>query len=479
MELSLRGNLRLELAEYIQAKARQAKRCAVSSKSGWNNGAYIMPNGDIIGEPKDGKQIFLRVKAEKSKYYTTSGTLEEWQENVARYAKGNSMLFLSIACALSAPLIHILKAPSFGLHLYTNSSAGKTISTKLGASVYGHGRGTISSWKGTDNGIINEAISHNDGFLVMDELTQIDPKTGKDLAYAIFNGEDKTRAKAEGGNRQKKSWNVVVLSTGEKDLETQLAQYKIPVKAGELVRLVNIPFERYKNFHEFNLENYTDFEKGVKFANQIEANSGKFYGTAGRCWIEWIAKNEEEIKNTYAKSLKQWLESIPKDRKVSNQIGRVARNFAVLATACKCSQFITKWGEEEIDEALQHIFSLWVEVNGYEDIESRKIEAILDEFLITHLGRFHRKDKNGFLIEADKPAGVFVNENENSHHYFLYPQAIREIFPYFAENLVLNVLDEKGRLVKKEKGRKGTTIPSDYQRGVKRAYYITPPKDDF
>lgn len=480
LELSFRGNLRLELAEYIQNEARKAQRCTVSSKSGWSNGAYIMPNGDIIGEQRNGKPLFLRIKSEKARFYTVKGSLKEWQDNIARYAEGNSMIFLSIACALAAPLIHILGTSSFGFHLYAKSSKGKTASTKLGATLYGNGNETISSWKGTDNGIINEAVSHNDGLLVMDELTQIDPKTGKDIAYAIFNGEDKTRAKAEGGNRQKKNWNVLVISTGEKDLETQLGEYGIKVKAGELVRLINIPFENYQNFHEFEGPGLDESDSSANFVNRLEINSTKFYGVAGRNWIQYLSENPEIIRKNYDSYVAHWLAKVPRNKNAkATQIIRISKNFAVLHAACKCSQFITNWSDELIDEMLQHIFSLWIEVNGVEDIENRKIERLLDEFLVTNLGRFNRKDRNGFLIEAERPVGAFIDERDGGPHYFIYPEAIRIIFPDFEEKMVLKVLEEKGRLVKKEKERKLTTMPTDYIRAKKRAYFITAPKEDF
>lgn len=476
VNVNLRGRLRIELADYIQNESQWAKRWEITSKSGWKNGAYVMPNGDIIGETSSEKPLFLRIKAEKAQYYTTQGSLSDWQDHIARYAIGNSMIMLSIACGLAAPIIHLLKAPSFGLHLYVNSSSGKSIASQAGASLYGHGKLSLSSWKGTDNGIINEAISHNDGLLVMDELTQIDPKHGKDIAYALFNGEDKTRAKADGGNRKKRNWNVLVLSTGEKDLETQLEQYKIPVKAGELVRLVNIPFEQYRNFHEFTDSEKSIMEQGKAFTENLDQNSQTFYGTAGREWILYLAEHKNEIEGIFRFYNQQWTDYLPKDRKVSNQIGRVARNFAVLETACQCSRHITGWTAAEITETLHHVFNLWIENNGYEDNETRKIIEKLDSFLSQNLHRFHRKDNHGYIIEASNPAGAFVDGSEPL--YYVFSHALNSEFTGFQEKHVINVLIEKGRLFKKEQGRNLSTIPSEFQRGaIKRAYCIYPPQD--
>lgn len=475
VNLTFKPRLRLELAEHIQNKAGFAQRWAITSKSGWKNGAYIMPNGDIIGETNNKTPLFLRVKAEKAQYYTTSGSLEEWQQHIARYAVGNSMILLAIACGLAAPIIGILNAANFGLHLFVNSSSGKTISSKLGASLYGHGKFTLSSWKGTDNGIVNEAISHNDGFLVMDELTQIDPKHGKDIAYALFNGEDKTRAKADGGNRKKRHWNVLVLSTGEKDLETQLSETKIHVKAGELVRLINIPFEPFQAFHEFTDSSLSEFEQGKRFAETLEQNSTLYYGTAGRAWVEYLSENRDLIKSSFALYNQKWVDNLPKDKNVSNQIGRIARNFAVLETACQCSRFITGWTEQQISETLQHVFDLWTGNNGYKDREIQQIIETLDGFLSQNLHRFYKKE-NGYVSEVPNAAGAYIETDKPC--YYVFDAVIRDVFKHYNEKTVIKALHNQGRLLKKETGRDKSTIPTEFQKGgYKRAYCILPPTE--
>ncbi|VEB01284.1 DNA primase [Klebsiella pneumoniae] len=47
----------------------------------------------------------------------------------------------------------------------------------------------------------------------------------------------------EGGNRDLKRWRTVAISTGEMDLETFIAGAGRRTKAGQLVRLLNIPLE--------------------------------------------------------------------------------------------------------------------------------------------------------------------------------------------------------------------------------------------
>ena len=70
-----------------------------------------------------------------------------------------------------------------------------------------------AQWKGTSLGFDNEAASNNDGLLFLDEISEADPKTAKEVAYSVFNGQSKLQGAAKGGNRGRLSWLVSVIST--------------------------------------------------------------------------------------------------------------------------------------------------------------------------------------------------------------------------------------------------------------------------
>jgi putative DNA primase/helicase len=65
----------------------------------------------------------------------------------------------------------------------------------------------------------------------------------------LFNGAGKLQGAKEGGNRELKRWRTVAISTGEMDIETFLAAGGLKVKAGQLVRLLNIPMEKSTVFN--------------------------------------------------------------------------------------------------------------------------------------------------------------------------------------------------------------------------------------
>ncbi|CNC79086.1 Zinc-binding domain of primase-helicase family [Yersinia pseudotuberculosis] len=90
----------------------------------------------------------------------------------------------------------------------------------------------------------------------------------------MFNGVGKLQGAKEGGNRDLKRWRTVALSTGEMDIETFIASSGRKVKAGQLVRLLNIPLEKAHQHHEtLNGKAHADALKDAYQHN---------YGAAGR-----------------------------------------------------------------------------------------------------------------------------------------------------------------------------------------------------
>ena len=76
-------------------------------------------------------------------------------------------------------------------------------------------------------------------------------------AYALFNGVGKLQGAKEGGNRDLKRWRTVAISTGEMDLETFIATAGRKTKAGQLVRLLNIPLSKAVRFTSTRMGNTT------------------------------------------------------------------------------------------------------------------------------------------------------------------------------------------------------------------------------
>lgn len=369
--------MRATLADWLQRSgSREIWR--VAQATGWQCGAYIMPDGEIIGTPE--RPVLFSGRSSAAAGYTVAGTSESWRNSVARLAYGNYAMMTGIAAALAAPLIGLAGADGFGIHFYEQSSAGKTTTANVASSLYGNPDLLRLTWYGTALGLANEAAAHNDGLMPLDEVGQgADPISVSQSAYALFNGVGKLQGAKEGGNRDLKRWRTVAISTGEMDLETFIATAGRKTKAGQLVRLLNIPLSKAVRFH--------DHQNGKQHADALKDAYQHHHGTAGREWIKWLADHQQQAIDAVREAESRWRTLIPAD--YGEQVHRVAARFAILEAALLLGSVITGWDEQTCRDAVQHSYNAWVREFGTGNKEHQQIIEQAEAFLNAHgLSRF-------------------------------------------------------------------------------------------
>jgi uncharacterized protein (DUF927 family) len=75
---------------------------------------------------------------------------------------------------------------------------------------------------------------HNDGLLILDEISQIDPAAAGDAAYLLANGQGKARAQRNGMAGTSQRWRVIYLSAGEESLSSIMSRAGKKSSAGHL-----------------------------------------------------------------------------------------------------------------------------------------------------------------------------------------------------------------------------------------------------
>ena len=136
----------------------------------------------------------------------------------------------------------------------------------------------MRAWRATANGLEATAAALNDSLLVLDEISEVNPREIGSIIYALANGQGKQRAKRNGGSRDSFRWRTIVLSSGERTLSAHMQEAGQNIKAGQKTRLLNIhATDRLYGAFD-NLHGLTD---GRAFADYMkQSTSFKFWG----CW---------------------------------------------------------------------------------------------------------------------------------------------------------------------------------------------------
>lgn len=461
LKIANSSSARNYLADYLQLSGSRQK-WTITHTTGWKNGAYVLPNGEIIGTP-DTPTLFKGRSASNSGY-STKGTLESWQENVGKYLNGNPSMMLGVACALSAPLIGVIEADSFGVHLYGDSTTGKTTTALASISLYGNPELLKLSWFGTTLGILNEGLAHNDNLLPMDEIGQgVNPRYVFETSYALFNGVGKLQGAKDGGNRELLRWRTVVFSTGEKDIETYLKMNGIQVNAGQLVRLLNVPITKAKQYH--------DLADGKAHADHINTASRQHYGVIGRLWVEWLLENKALAVDAYKIIKDKWLLRLPDD--ASPQVQRVAVRFAILETALQLANPFTGWSMESNSEAILHCFNEWINEYGLHSREDKQIIDQVNGFLQRFAGRYIQTPINHDRPEPHDAAGYAISINEEPHFYTFQQVYLNDIIKGFNEKQANEVLFNAGMLKRSKDRRNTQKLPLKIDPKRTRCYVLT------
>lgn len=445
VNVTTKSGLRAILADWLQRNgSREVWR--VAHATGWQCGAYIMPDGEIIGTPD--KPVLFNGRSSAAAGYTCRGSAESWRQNVGALAVGNYSMMTGIAAALAAPLIGLAGADGFGIHFYEQSSAGKTTTANVASSLYGNPDQLRLTWYGTALGLANEAAAHNDALMPLDEVGQgADPVSVSQSAYALFNGVGKLQGAKEGGNRDLKRWRTVAISTGEMDLETFIAMAGRKAKAGQLVRLLNIPLSKAVRFHQH--------ANGKQHADALKDAYQNHHGAAGREWITWLASNQQQAAEAVREAEARWRGLIPAE--YGEQVHRVGARFAILEAALLLGRVITGWDEQTCRDAVQHSYNAWVREFGTGNKEHQQIIAQCEAFLNANgYSRFAPFPYDPQSLPIRDMAGYRASGNHDDDPivFYTFPATFeQEIASGFNPKQFARVLVESGMLTPPSSGR--------------------------
>ena len=425
---------------------------------GWHKETFIFPNGDIIGGSQD--MIMYHGDNNASEFHT-KGSLKDWRENISKYCQGNSRLLLAVSTAFASSLLYITGQENGGLHFVGNSSTGKSTILRVACSVYGS-KDFMKTWRATDNGLEGIATTRNDTLLVLDELGQLGD-TGKagEIAYMLGNGTGKIRSHKNGSAKKSYIWRLLYLSSGEKNLRDCAIESKKRVKAGQEVRLLNIPAQpNERSFGAF--ETIHDKKTGKAFSEYLNEVTKNYYGIAAREFItnlinDGLPKVCDNFKDFLGNAEQKYL---PVD--ADKQVKRAFNRFMLIAYAGEYAtqKGITGWNEQESLNASVKCFNDWIKERG--GIKDHETKALLKQVRLF----FEQNSESRFADIQDDTERKIINmagykATESGHTvFYVYPETFKtDICNGFSFGQIKEALFENGWLENRQaevKSIKGT-----------------------
>jgi putative DNA primase/helicase len=433
LEIAFAAKDRMLFMAYLQGTTPR-NRVQCMPRVGWaDRGAFVLPDS-VIGPKANG---YIYQGASTGDEFITGGTLSGWQAGISDKAVGNPLLMVALSAAFSGPLLERLGAESGGLHFIGDSSTGKTTLVEAACSVYG-GANYKRSWRATSNGMEGAAATFNDALLALDEISECDPREVGSIVYALGNGKGKQRANRNGGARTITQWRTSVVSSGERSVSTAMLEGGKQAKAGQAVRLLDIPASRTFGAWD-DLHGMPD---GAAFSDAIKRASASHYGHAGRSFIAKLANDTRDL-STLLNVIKEQTEFASSGGQDKRAVGRLA--VIALAGELAIEYRLVKWEQGRPLAAAILAFETWQAMRGTGNDEPRKILLAISDFIAKH------GDSRFNSVEADSATPVYNRagwwRDTSKGREFLFTSAgIREALVGFDLNRALDSLQASGAL---------------------------------
>lgn len=352
------------VGQYIDSR-KPAEWVTCTDRVGWHGGVYVLPSR-CIGTV-EGKRYVFQSDSGMEDLFRRRGTMEQWQNTVARPVAGNSRLVFAMCCAFAGPVLRLVGMQTGGIHITGDSSLGKTTALLLAASVYGSPK-FKQQWRTTDNGLEGVAVQSSDSLLILDEIGQMDGRVVGDCAYMLGNEAEKIRGSRSLIARRRRTWCLLFLSSGEKDLATHMQEAGKNPQEGQLVRMPSVPGDAGAGLGM--LEDLHGMAEGPgagkAFAEALTAGAAAHFGHAGAAWIEWLANNLEAVKERAPAEMRR-MEAAWVPDNAHPQVWRVCSRFALVAAAGELAAEagIVPWEPGEAERGARRCFEAWLQQRGH------------------------------------------------------------------------------------------------------------------
>ena len=217
-------------------------------------------------------------------------------------------------------------------------------------------------WRATMNALEGAAALATDTALVLDEMGVLDARDAGAAIYSLANGGGKQRAARDGSLREPKSWRLSFVSSGEVPLEAKLSEGKGKARAGQLLRLLDLPADRGLGFGVF--DNGGSHGDAGALARAIKFSANAAYGTAGPEFVRRIVA--ENINGDDVRAMAADFVKAECPTGADGQVERVAHRLGLIAAAGEIAIAVgvAPWRAGEVRNAAAWALRAWLANRG-------------------------------------------------------------------------------------------------------------------
>lgn len=444
MGLEIDPKHRARLPHYLTHKAPK-RRVLAALSLGWHDGSFVLPE-EVIGEG----DIRFQSESASPPDFEQRGDLDGWRRTVATKAVGNANLTLAISAAFAGPLLDLAHVEHGGLHFYGDSSAGKTTIVQAAVSVWG-GRALLRTWRATANGLEAAAAESNDSLLALDEIGQAPGREIGSIIYQLANGQGKARANVKGGSRRRASWRTIVLSSGERTIESYMRSEGVRYHAGQEVRLINLPAGG-RPHGVFDVLHGAD--DGRAFADSLKTATKRYHGTAGPAFVRWLVQQQNPEVGVAVEAI------VTRMQPDSGQESRAANQLALIGTAGELATAadLTGWKPGDATRAAISAFRYWRDERGQGSAEDQQILESVRGFIERHgETRFTDRVNPSPHGTRDRAGYVEVDPQSGERTYLFLGSGLREAIGGFDLKRGIAALSSAGWL-RREDARQAASV---------------------
>ena len=239
------------------------------SHMGWLPDGRFMPYVDDIvydgGEGPEFDKIYREMKP--------TGDESVWMDVALKTRAGDSVpARIALAAGFAAPLVKVLDALSFVVHIWGAKGCGKSVGLMLAASIWGNPDigGLAKTFNGTKVSFETMSAFCCNIPVMIDELqiANDNRKNFDELIYMLCEGASRSRGLKTGGLQLQKRWLTSIITTGE----TPIIQSNSG--GGAAVRTIEVNFK--------NMPLFGDDMTARTVAGKLKKN----YGFAGKRFVQ-------------------------------------------------------------------------------------------------------------------------------------------------------------------------------------------------